>query len=70
MCRIASLFLLQRLKGSLSGEVRDFNNTETRAVINYFSAMQGAEGNPRHSDRNIMGTCTIVRSRQKLGGPV
>ena len=32
MCRIASLFLLQRLKGSMSGDVRDFNNIETRAV--------------------------------------
>jgi len=36
MCRIPSLFLLQRLKGSRSGEARDFNNIETRAVINYF----------------------------------
>jgi hypothetical protein len=33
MCRIASLFLLQRLKGSISGDARDFNNIETRAVI-------------------------------------
>jgi len=36
MCRIASLFLLQRLKGSMSGEARDFNNIETRAVFNFF----------------------------------
>ena len=36
MCRIASLFLLQRLKGSMSGEARDFNNIETRAVIKFF----------------------------------
>jgi len=33
MCRIASLFLVQRLKGSMSGDARDFNNIETRAVI-------------------------------------
>ena len=33
MCRIASLFLLQRLKGSMSGYARDFNNIETRTVI-------------------------------------
>jgi len=33
MCRITSVFLLQRLKGSMSGDARDFNNTETRAVI-------------------------------------
>ena len=36
MCRIASLFLLQRLKGSMSGDAHDFNNIETRAVINFF----------------------------------
>ena len=34
-------------------DARDFSNTETRAVINFFSARQGAEGNSRHSDRNI-----------------
>ena len=34
---------------------RDFNNIETRAVIKFFffPARQGAEGNSRHSDRNI-----------------
>ena len=36
MCRIRSLFLLLRLKGSMSGDARDFNNIETRAVIKYF----------------------------------
>ena len=36
MCRIASLFLLQILKGSISGDARDFNNIETRAVIKFF----------------------------------
>jgi len=30
MCRIASLFLLQRLKGNISGDARDFNNIETQ----------------------------------------
>jgi len=40
MCRIESLFLLQRLKGSMSGDARDFNNIETRAVIKFFF-MQG-----------------------------
>jgi hypothetical protein len=44
MCRIASL-LLQRLKGSMSGDACDFNNIETRAVIKFPpSARQGAEG--------------------------
>jgi len=68
MYRIASLFLLQRLKGSTLGDARDFNNMETRALIKFFPARQGAEGNLRHSDRNIRGTCTIVCHRQKLGG--
>jgi len=36
MCRIASLFLLQRLKGSMSGNARYFSNFETRAIINFF----------------------------------
>jgi len=35
MCRIASLFSLQRLKGNMSGDVRDFNNIKTRAVIKF-----------------------------------
>ena len=36
-------------------DARDFNNIETRAVITFFFfvARQGAEGNWRHSDRNI-----------------
>ena len=35
-------------------DARDFNNIETRAVIkSFFPARQGAEGNSRHSDRNI-----------------
>jgi len=36
MCRIASRFLLQSLKGSMSSDARNFNNTETRAFINFF----------------------------------
>jgi hypothetical protein len=36
MCPIASIFLLQRLKGSMSGDGRDLNNIETRSVINFF----------------------------------
>jgi len=71
MFRIASLFLLQRLKGSMSGDARDFNNMETRAVIKFFfPARQGAEGNSRHSERNTRGTCTTVYPCQKLGGTV
>jgi len=36
MCRIANLFLLQRLKRSKSGDAHNFNNIGTRAVIKYF----------------------------------
>jgi t-SNARE complex subunit (syntaxin) len=30
------LFLLQRLKGNMSGDVRYFNNIETRTVMEFF----------------------------------
>ena len=47
MCRIASLFFLQRLKASMLGDARNFNNIETQAVIKFpfffFPARQGAE---------------------------
>jgi len=69
MCRIASLFLLQRLKESMPGEARDFNNMETRAVINFFPARQGAEGKSHPSGRNIRGICTIVCHRQNWVAP-
>ena len=36
MRRIASLFLLHSLKGSVSGDAREFNNMETRAIISFF----------------------------------
>ena len=36
MCRTASIFLLQRLKGNMSGDAHDFNNIEKRAVIKFF----------------------------------
>ena len=60
MCRISSLFLLQRLKGNMSGDVSDFNNIETRALIIFSSARQDAEGNSRPSDRDIKGTYNMV----------
>ena len=43
----------------MSGDARDFNNIEKRAVIKFFFARQGAEGNSHNSARNIKGTCTI-----------
>ena len=70
MCRSASLFLLQRLKGSMSGDTRDFNNIETRALINFFSLEGKALKEIQAILTNIRGTCTIVCHRQKLGGPV
>ena len=80
MCQIASLFLLQRLKGSMSGDARDFKTSRRELSSSFFfPARQGAEENSRHSERNIMGTrhsegnimetCTIACHRQKLGGP-
>jgi len=37
MCQIATLFfLLQRLKGSMSGDARDIINIEKRSVIKFF----------------------------------
>ena len=36
MCRITSLFLLHRLKESMSGNARDFSNMETQGVIMFF----------------------------------
>jgi TPP-dependent 2-oxoacid decarboxylase len=41
MCRIASLFLLQRLKGSILGNGRDFNDMDKRAVIKSLFILQG-----------------------------
>ena len=70
MCRTASLFLLQRLKGTMSGDARNFNNIGTRALIKvFFLQGKAPQEISRHSDRNIRGTCTIVCDRQKLGGP-
>jgi hypothetical protein len=53
MCRLSSICLIKRLKGSMSGDERVFINIETRAIIKFFfSARQGAERNSRHSKRN------------------
>jgi len=41
MCQIASIFLLQRQKGSMSGDACDFNNIETRTVIKIFFFLKG-----------------------------
>ena len=72
MRRIASLFLLQRLKGSMSCDVRDFNNMETRAVIKFFFFLEGKAPKEIHAILTAtLGeyapSCATV---QKLGGPV
>ena len=54
MCRIASLFLLQTLKGSMSGDARDFNNTETRDVINFPPPLQSKA--PKEVHANLIET--------------
>ena len=48
MCRFASLFLLRRLKESMSGDARDFNNIETRAV-KFFFFLQNKAPNEIHA---------------------
>jgi len=50
--------------------VRFQQHVDVSCHQNFFPARQDDEGNSRHSDRNIKGTCTIVCHRQKLGGPV
>ena len=71
MCRNVSLFLLQRLKGSKSGDARFQRHRDASCMqVLFIFLRQGAEGNSRHSDRNICVTCIIVYHRQKLGGPV
>ena len=66
----SNIFFLRSLKGSMSGDARDFNDIETRAVIMFFPARQGAQGNSHHSDRIIREIFTIVCHCQNLGGPV
>jgi len=49
----------------MSGDAHNFNKIETRPVIKFFlPAKKGAEGNSRHSGRNMRGTYNIVCHRQ------
>jgi hypothetical protein len=50
MCRIASLLLLQGLKGSMLVNTRELNNNVTQDVIKYFPAKQCTKGNSRNYD--------------------
>ena len=72
MCRIASLFLLHRLKGSMSGDVRDFNNMETRDVIKPFFFLQGKTPKEIHAIlRETLGEhAPSYATVKKLGGPL
>jgi len=54
MYRITNLFLSQRLKGSMSGNGRDLNNIETRAVIKFFFPLQGKA--PKEFDATLTET--------------
>jgi hypothetical protein len=49
MCRIASHFLLQRLKGSMPSDARNFNNIGTRAVIKFFLPLQSKASKEIHT---------------------
>jgi len=70
MCRIASLFLLRRLKGSISDDARDFNNMETRPVINLFF-LQGKAPKKIHAIlTEILRNIHHLMPPQKLGGPI
>jgi hypothetical protein len=43
----------------MSGDARDFNNIETRAINTFFNARKENEGNSRHSQRNIRGNASL-----------
>ena len=60
MCRIASFFLVTDAERQ---------HVRRRALSSFFfPARQGAEGDSRHSDRNIRGTYTTI-CRQQIGWP-
>jgi len=66
MCRIASIFFLQRLKESMSGDASDCSNMETRAVIKSPPPKKKALGRRKFTPfwKKIRGTCTIVCHRK------
>ena len=67
MWRIASLFLLQRLKGSKSGDPRAFNNIETRAVINsVFLKIWTCGSSPRSGSRKTWTRIKTVNGASHL----
>ena len=71
MCRIVSLFLLHRFKGSMSGDECDFNNIETRAVIKFFF-LQGKAPKEIHAILTVtlVEHAPMYATVKKLGDPV
>jgi hypothetical protein len=70
MCRIANLFLLQRLKGSLSGDVRNFNNIKMQAVIKFFPLQDKVPKEIHAILIENMGNMHHRTAPSELGGPV
>ena len=71
MCRIASLFLLQRLEGSMSGDARDFNDMETRAVKFFFSpSLQGKTPKEIHAILTETLACFLPGPTKDLSAPL
>jgi hypothetical protein len=70
MCRIAGIFLLQRLKGRMAGDARYFNNFEMRAVIILFP--QGKALKEIHTIliETLGEHAPLYTTIKKLGGPV
>ena len=67
-CAEFQVFSCYRGRKKACQATRTISTTSRRELSSsFFPARQGAEGNSRHSDRNIRGTCTIVCHRQKLG---
>jgi len=59
MRRIASLFLLQRLKGNMSGNMRNFSNIEVQAVIKFFSLQGKARKEIQAILKETLGECAL-----------
>jgi len=56
----------------MSGDVRNFNNIETKAVIKYFFPLQGKPPKEMHAilTETLGESAIILCHPQKLGGPV
>ena len=70
MCRIASLYLLQRLKGSMSGDAPDFNHMETRAVIKVLFFLQGKAPKEIHAILTETLACFLPGRAKDLSAPL